>query len=515
MDSTSTVSFADGPCLEPTRPSEAPGHCTQRLIASASAFPAAYVNDPSPTLLSRAKVAFIHYFINVGTHKASRVPLPLEASPSPFFNGLLVTSKRGTVPGASPFKAVGGPSGTLIVGTIRMGFGHHRIAYAAASWGVASGKTTYFHDLLNIESPEATMIREMDKGYSKASRMATEMGGAVEALWGSLTRGADENMLRASYQFAENLLPLLLDIPRETPIISTHCFVGLIAVALGFKNVINLVIDNHAQWFIVVPGAYNLVQGPSNYHSLLSMGVPPQQLILAGHWIPKDLVDNIEPDCDARISRATQRRPLRILIPVGGAGAQKTFVTTFVRALRPYVEEGKVELMLNAGDHEHMRIAFKEALTDMGLDGKYDTVDTMDGVNQFADSLRAGKSPKTKVTLFAFPVYFPAVATTDVLSRVTDVLACKPSELAFYPVPKLMIRRVGDHEEFSARRASEVGDGTLELREVPDAMAYVDKMLATKDLLVNMNLAIKTNKDIGIYDGCKNAVQLAKRLSAS
>ena len=103
MDSTSTVSFADGPCLEPTRPSEAPGHCTQRLIASASAFPAAYVNDPSPTLLSRAKVAFIHYFINVGTHKASRVPLPLEASPSPFFNGLLVTSKRGTVPGASPF----------------------------------------------------------------------------------------------------------------------------------------------------------------------------------------------------------------------------------------------------------------------------------------------------------------------------------------------------------------------------------------------------------------------------
>ena len=129
----------------------------------------------------RAKVAFIHYFINVGTHKASRVPLPLEASPSPFFNGLLVTSKRGTVPGASPFKAVGGPSGTLIVGTIRMGFGHHRIAYAAASWGVASGKTTYFHDLLNIESPEATMIREMDKGYSKASRLATELGGWVSS----------------------------------------------------------------------------------------------------------------------------------------------------------------------------------------------------------------------------------------------------------------------------------------------------------------------------------------------
>ena len=464
---------------------------------------------------SRAKVVFIHYFINVGTHKASRVPVPLEASPSPFFPGLAVTSKLGAVKSASPFKATYGPSGSLIIGTIRMGFGHHRIAYAAASWGVASGKTTYFHDLLNIDSPEATMIREMDKGYSKASRLATEMGGTVEALWGSLTRGADENMLRASYQFAENLLPLLLGIPRDTPIITTHCFVGLIAVALGFKHVINLVIDNHAQWFIVVPGAHNLVQGPSNYHSLLRMGVPPSQLQLAGHWIPKDLVDNIEADTATRIARATAQAPLRILIPVGGAGAQKTFVTNFIRALKAHVEAGKVQLFLNAGDHEHMRLAFTEALADMGVPvTPAMTVDTMEGVHAFADNLRAGKEPPTPITLFAFPVYFPAVATTDVLSRVADVLACKPSELAFYPVPKLMIRRVGDHEEYSARRASEVGDGTLELREVPDAMAYVDKMCTSPDLLVTMNQAIQTNKKIGVYDGCKKAVELAQELSA-
>lgn len=34
-----------------------------------------------------------------------------------------------------------------------------------------------------------------------------------------------------------------------------------------------------------------------------------------------------------------------------------------------------------------------------------------------------------------------------------DILCCKPSELAFYPIPKLMIRRVGDHEAHSATRA--------------------------------------------------------------
>ncbi len=41
---------------------------------------------------------------------------------------------------------------------------------------------------------------------------------------------------------AEHMRPLLLGLPRDTPIISTHCFVGLAAVALGFTKVINLVI---------------------------------------------------------------------------------------------------------------------------------------------------------------------------------------------------------------------------------------------------------------------------------
>lgn len=170
-----------------------------------------------------------------------------------------------------------------------------------------------------------------------------------------------------------------------------------------------------------------------------------------------------------------------------------------------------------------MKVAFEEALAEMGIaEGAFGRVSTMQGVRDFADALRSGKEPPHAVTLFAFGgagvesdmAYFPAVATTDVLSRVTDVLACKPSELAFYPVPKLMIRRVGDHEAFSALRASELGDGTLELREVPDAMAYIKKMDEGPDLLVTMNECIIKNKAAGIYDGCKRAVELAKQLAA-
>jgi hypothetical protein len=48
----------------------------------------------------------------------------------------------------------------LVVGTICMGFGHHQIAYAATSWGLGdTNRDVYFHDLLNIESEEANMIK--------------------------------------------------------------------------------------------------------------------------------------------------------------------------------------------------------------------------------------------------------------------------------------------------------------------------------------------------------------------
>lgn len=100
------------------------------------------------------------------------------------------------------------------------------------------------------------------------------------------------------------------------------------------------------------------------------------------------------------------------------------------------------------------------------------------------------------------------MATTDILCRVADILECKPSELAFYCIPKLHIRRVGDHEADSAKRASELGDGTLEAREVPDAMHYINLFLEGPDLVTSMNQAIINNSKIGIYDGCKKAVSL-------
>merc|ERR1712029_832005 len=169
------------------------------------------------------------------------------------------------------------------------------------------------------------------------------------------------------------------------------------------------------------------------------------------------------------------------------------------------VKEGKVQLFLNAGDHEHMKNAFIGALESNAMD--YSKIIDMDGVRAFKKNMMT-EEPSKNVTLFSYDDYFTAVATTDILCNVTDVLACKPSELAFYPIPKMMIRRVGDHEAYSALRASELGDGTLELREVSLAVKYVKLFLST-NLLEVMNKSICDNNEIGLYDGCKNAMKFA------
>jgi hypothetical protein len=71
-----------------------------------------------------------------------------------------------------------------------------------------------------------------------------------------------------------------------------------------------------------------------------------------------------------------------------------------------------------------------------------------------------------------------------------------------------MIGRVSVIEQFSALRASELGDGTLEAREIEDCLEDVE-LFMKKELLTRMNEAIVKNNQIGIYDRCKNAIRIA------
>lgn len=491
----------------------------------------AFVSRPP----SKIKVALAHT-LRMGGRTARTNPIPLECVRSKDCDGLYVSRhvKHNATDDPLPLdellkKAKGkekkknnNSNTVVVVATIRMGFGHHRLAYSACSWALQEGYTTIFHDLLNVESDESDLIRSVDALYSKFSRWASEVGGPFEALWGRAMKQGDEDALRIAALTAAHLQPLLTAYPKDVPLVTTHQLCALIAAAAGFTNVVNLVVDNYPQWFLVVPKTLNLTQGPVNYQSYLKMGVPANELRLAGHWCPAELVQSIDADCQRRIVRAGSKapggaaaafRPRRLLIPVGGAGAQKTFIVNLIETIQDLVKEGKLQLFLNAGDHSHMKDAFVDVLTKCGLD--YDTVTTTQGVKDFQRTLLddANAEPSKPITLFAFDEYFPAVAATDILCRVSDVLTCKPSELAFYPIPKLHIRRVGDHEADSARRAAEVGDGSLEAREQCDAMQYVQLILEhPSDLLISWNNAIvnnNNNNNTGMYDGCRNAVRWA------
>jgi len=97
--------------------------------------------------------------------------------------------------------------------------------------------------------------------------------------------------------------------------------------------------------------------------------------------------------------------------------------------------------------------------------------------------------------------------------RQCDILVTKPSELAFYPVPKLLIRRVGAHEAYGALRSSEIGDGTIECRTFKQATEMIDMLMSEKSNITDMcKNIIKANR-IKIYDGGYEVVKAAIKLS--
>ena len=60
----------------------------------------------------------------------------------------------------------------LIVGNIRMGFGHYRISIAMASCAKALGYKPYWLDLASFDATGSKMIREQNDMYSMASRIS-------------------------------------------------------------------------------------------------------------------------------------------------------------------------------------------------------------------------------------------------------------------------------------------------------------------------------------------------------
>ncbi len=182
------------------------------------------------------KIAFLQR-MSVGNRRPSESTVKLASAESPHFPGLQVTERATLRPGSSktpspdatPVTSDAEKPDPLVIGTIRMGFGHHRIAYAACSWALHADedamqksvdRTTYFHDLLNIDSPEADLIKATDAVYSKMSRITSNLGGVIEKMWGKAMLSGDGDALRISALTAVHLRPLFKDLDLDTPIIA-------------------------------------------------------------------------------------------------------------------------------------------------------------------------------------------------------------------------------------------------------------------------------------------------------
>ena len=122
---------------------------------------------------------------------------------------------------------------------------------------------------------------------------------------------------------------------------------------------------------------------------------------------------------------------------------------------------------------------------------------------------RPASSEARGVALICDDDIFAAVYATNLLMPVSDLLVTKPSELAYYPIPKLFMKHIGGHEVYGAIHGREFGDATGEYADLPDLRRALDRLLSDREILPHFCDRITELKGQGYYDGGYRCVRLA------
>ena len=200
---------------------------------------------------------------------------------------------------------------------------------------------------------------------------------------------------------------------------------------------------------------------------------------------------------------------MRFLLSIGGAGAQKEIFAAIIRYLMPAIKKDYVVLYINVGDYKNVWEELCREIDELESVTNTHFQDFLETESFCQDAL---KNDISGVHAFYHENIFEAVYTTNMLMRSTDVLVTKPSELAFYPIPKLFIKRIGGHEQWGAIHSAEIGDGTLECRDIPHTLQMIRLFIKDSTVLNNMCENILNNKKAGIYDGAYKVVEHAMNL---
>ena len=403
----------------------------------------------------------------------------------------------------------------VIVGNIRMGFGHYRISIAIASCAKALGYHPYWLDLASFDATGSKMIREQNAMYSLASRISQKSKLFNHFVWEPLNC---EGFKKISYNAkdqknSELLVPIYHDIPKDIPYVATHVWPAQAAVHAGMTHVVNAVPDNWPMGLHLAEGSLMTVQTQfaySGYKTLRGFdkkplkGMSDDQIKTVGCYVDHELLVDLENDNKARRDRLANGKPLRFLMTVGGAGAGFDQYLAMIKHLLPYVKEKKVALFINFGDHVDVYKKLSEKIP--GLKAK-EYFNQYEEVKKLRDELLKGDAEGI------YAIYnkdiFQAVYSTNLLMRTSDLLITKPSELVFYPIPKLFTKHIGGHEVYGGIFGREYGDATVECPTKEDANQMLDYLIGDPDLLTQMTHRIDELKKFGHYNGGYEAVKLA------
>ena len=403
----------------------------------------------------------------------------------------------------------------LIVGNIRMGFGHYRISIAMASAAKALGYNPYWLDLASFDATGSKMIREQNDLYSLASRISQKSKVFNKVVWEPLNC---EGFKKISYNAkdqanSELLVPIFENIDKDIPYIATHVWPSQGAIHAGMTHVVNAIPDNWPMGLHLSEGAIHTVQTPYAYlgYKMLNgfgkkplKGLPEKDLKMVGCFVDHELLVNLKEDNKARIDRALNDKPLRILLTVGGAGAGFKQFLEMVKHLLPYVKEKKVALFINFGDHKDV---YEKMLKELGNIKRHTFFDKYQELKEFQKQMK--KEDVTGIYCICNKNIFEAVYSTNLLMPVCDLLVTKPSELVYYPIPKLFMRHIGGHEVYGAIHGREFGDATWECPDKKSANEMLDRLISDREIIAHMAETIDQLKEQGYYNGAYECVKLA------
>lgn len=403
----------------------------------------------------------------------------------------------------------------LIVGNIRMGFGHYRISIAMASCARALGYDPYWLDLASFDATGSAMIREQNAMYSMASRLSQKSHLFNHFVWEPLN---SEGFKKITYNAkdqknSELLTPLFRHIPKDIPYIATHVWPSQAAIHAGLTHVVNAIPDNWPMGLHLSEGAIHTVQTPFAYLGYKTLngfaksplqGIPEDQIKMVGCYVDHELLVNLEADNELRRARMRDGKPIRILMTVGGAGAGFDMFLSMVKHLLPLVEAKKVMLVINFGDHLSVYEKMIEKLGNLQCQTFFNQYGDL---KSYVSSIR--EADASGIVAICNEDIFQAVYSTNLLMPVCDLMVTKPSELAYYPIPKVFMRHIGGHEVWGATWGSQTGDATMECADVKSVNAMLDRLISDREILSHFCDRIDKLKAKGFYNGAYECVRLA------